>query len=209
MSDPTDPTDPTDRSENEAGWAAPDLPPRAPAPGVPPAPEPSPPSWPAPGVPPIPPAAPAPYSTPYAATPAPSTGGAGGRSRHAWIVVLGVALGAIVLIAVVGTMLFVTRSLPPYSAAHDFLRDVTHADASAAAARLCAADREDPESAFGIVTGHFVASGTITVDPLSVDRDGDRATVKYTIKSGTDHTYKLALRQEHGTWKACPGDKPR
>ncbi len=137
-------------------------------------------------------------------------GPTGAKPRRAWIVVLGLALGTIVLIGVAGTALFVTRTLPPLSAASGFLNDVADANAAAATGRLCAADREDPRAALQVVTDHFtLRSGTITENPLSVDRDGDRATVEYTIKSGTDRTYQLPLRREHGTWKACPGDELR
>ncbi len=50
------------------------------------------------------------------------------------------------------------------------------------------------------------------MNPLTVDRDGSRATVEYTVsadRSNQSRTYELPLREEHGDWLACPGDALR
>jgi hypothetical protein len=53
----------------------------------------------------------------------------------------------------------------------------------------------------------------VSVNPFGVDRDGDRATVDYTVSEerGSDSfdTYELTLRNEGGDWKPCPGDSVR
>ena len=53
----------------------------------------------------------------------------------------------------------------------------------------------------------------MSVNPFGVDRNGDRATVDYTLSpdsdSGTGDTYELTLRKEGGDWRPCPGDSQR
>jgi hypothetical protein len=131
------------------------------------------------------------------------------RRRRGWIVVLVLALGAIFLFAIAGTVLFVDRSLPPYQAAYDFLDDVTAGRGQASFDRLCASDRGDPESAVDALKRRIDFGDEITVNALSVDRDGDRATVEVIIDPGstTDtRDFELPMREEGGEWKACPGD---
>ena len=191
------------------GWAAPTpvAPPGsgAPVPGAP-----------APAAPPTPASAQAPSAAAWAVPPTPATamsGGAAPRKRRGWIVVLVLALVAIVTIGVAGTVLFVTRTLPPYQGAYDFLDDVNAGREQAAINGLCAADRDDPRGAFGALARRINSGDTVTVNFLSVDRDGDRATVEYVVDppgtSSVGRTYDLLVRQEGGDWKACPGQSLR
>ncbi len=119
------------------------------------------------------------------------------------------ALGTILLFVLAGTVLFVDRSLPPYQGAYDFLDDVTAGREQAAVARLCAADRSDPQSAFDALSRRIDFGDKITVNALSVDRDGDRATVEVRVDPGgssSARSFDLPMREEGGDWKACPGD---
>ena len=83
-----------------------------------------------------------------------------------------------------------TATLPPYHAADDFVHDLASANVrSAAASRLCARrpgqrQRGDPTPS----RATSAAATRSTVNPLSVDRDGDRATVEYTIDVDRDAT---------------------
>jgi hypothetical protein len=129
------------------------------------------------------------------------------RGGKAWLFVLIALLGVTVITFVLGTVLFVDRTLPPYDGAHDFLSDVTHLRDSAATARLCAADRENGEGAISKIRSTFGQRGRILVNPLQVDRAGDHALVKYSVDlAGTDRTpsYDLPMRKEGGDWLACP-----
>ena len=149
-----------------------------------------------------------PFATPSPARPSPAWTPSGPKPRSLrWVVVLVAALALTVGAAIAGTVLFVDRTLPPYNAAHEFVRDVIHGRTSAAAARLCAADREHSQDAIDTVRSSFgFDATTITVNVLAVDRDGDRATVDYDVDIPHDPTtYHLQMRQEGGAWKACPG----
>jgi hypothetical protein len=109
-------------------------------------------------------------------------------------------------------VLFVDRTLPPLEAATDFLDDLAKGRAVRAADQLCANDRDDAVSALRLITRHFPGGEDITTNPLTVDREGDRATVEYTINSrgsGSDRTYDLGMRLEDGDWRACPSDTLR
>ena len=152
----------------------------------------------------------APTAPPWSMPPTPPTGAR--RRRMAWIVVLVAVLGLIVISAVAGTVLFVDRTLPPLEAATDFLDDLAKGRAVRAADQLCANDRDDAVSALRLITRNFPGGEEITTNPLTVDREGDRATVEYTINargSGTDRTYDLGMRLEGGDWRACPSDTLR
>lgn len=192
-----------ERAEDQPGWAAPGSTPTEPspwdAPAVPPPGAPPPPvSWSAPtaptaGVPTVPP----PHTAP----------GAPARKRgKGWLVALLAALVAILAMAIAGTVLFVTRTLPPYNAAHDFLDDVNHHRDSSAARRLCALDSSQPDSAIRGIQGHFRNGKTYSVNLLGVDRSGSVATVEYTVteNGGSTRTFRLPVVEEQGTWKACP-----
>jgi hypothetical protein len=116
-------------------------------------------------------------------------------------------LTAILLAAGVGTALFVSDTLPPYNAANDFVNDLADGRLSTAAGRLCSADRSDAARALSSVTRHFPGNDRISVNPFSVDRDGDHATVEYTVSprgGGDNSTFELALIDEGGDWKPCP-----
>jgi len=131
---------------------------------------------------------------------------------RAWLVWLLTALSLILVMAVAGTVLFVTRTLPPYNGARDFLNDVSHNRTGAANSRLCAADSGSPEAALQAVRQALAGGKTFAVNPLGVDRSGNTATVDFTVsyRSGqSNQTFKLPLALEHGTWTACPNPVPR
>jgi hypothetical protein len=124
-------------------------------------------------------------------------------------VILLVSLGVIVALAIAGTVLFVTRTLPPYNGAKDFLNDVAQRQQTSAAGRLCALDAAHP-----IITLQDVDQSidradakTLSANPLGVDRSGSTATVNFTVtynggKAG--QTFALPMALEGGSWKACP-----
>jgi len=203
MTDETTGGPPGDGSE-EPGWAAPGEVSRSPDPGsggdaTAPA---SPPTAPLPPVADTPSAA---WSAPPA--PAPPAGPTSAPSRR-WLWVLLSVCGLILVIAIAGTVLFVTRTLPPYNGAHDFVSDVIHNRPNAAAAKLCDEDRGDAESALRAIRQKLgFQSGSVSVNPFTVEREGDRATVEYSIDythSDRNPTFDLHMRLEHGDWLACP-----
>ena len=115
---------------------------------------------------------------------------------------------AILAAAGTGTALFITNTLPAFSAADDFMEDLVDDRIDAAADQLCAAARERPDTAILSVTRHFLGGENLSVNPFTVDRDGDRATVEYAIRprgGGDDDIYVLPLRRERGDWRPCPG----
>jgi hypothetical protein len=168
---------------------------------VPGAPPPAPPSGPPPG---------------WTAPPAP--GAAAGapverRRGRTWLVLLIVIVGLVFTAGILGTVLFVDRSLPPYEAASDFIDDIDDRDFTAAFDRLCAADTESQvETLRSLFSGILQGSDKLTTNPLSVDRTDDRATVDFTVSYGDgddDRTYELHVREEDGEWRPCPGDELR
>jgi hypothetical protein len=121
---------------------------------------------------------------------------------------------AVILVSVVlGTVFFVEGTYPPFDAANEFVNDLADGELDAAAAQLCAADQSNSERALSIVTRNFPGNDHVSVNPFGVDRDGDRATVDYTLSpdsdSGSGDTYELTLRKEGDDWKPCPGDSAR
>ncbi|MCJ7438169.1 MAG: hypothetical protein MUP97_10450 [Acidimicrobiia bacterium] len=195
--------------EDAPGWAAPNLGARAPQGSGAPAP-----GAPAPAAPPAPAPPPAPTDS-WALAPAPGVGAPGTkapRKRRGWIAALVLALGTIAAFGIAGTALFATRTLPPYQGAYDFLDDVTAGREQDAIDRLCAADRDDPEAAFSELGRRIGFGTTLTVNFLSVDRDGDHATVEYQVDppgTAAAKSYDLPMREEGGDWKACPGASRR
>jgi hypothetical protein len=193
-----------DADADQIGWAAPDHAAREPAAGsTPPAPPPPPPTASTP----LPPTAPMTPPRGVASMPQASVP----RRGRGWVVVLVAALTVITLSAIVGTVLFVDRTEPPYDAAHDFLAVVLRfPTAAVASSQLCAGDSDDPEGAVAAIERTFAVNGraTVSVNALGVDRSDDVATVKYSVDPtiGATHTYKLSMREENGTWRACPGD---
>jgi hypothetical protein len=195
-----------ERSEDQPGWAAPDSVPREPdpitwgSPAVPPSGAPPPPAgWfeptaPAAGVPAVPP----PQGAP----------GAPRRTRSkGWLVALLVVLATILAMAIAGTVLFITRTLPPYNAANDFLTDVAHGNNGAAAGRLCAADAGASDTIQRVRDRLGSHSKTIAVNPFGVDRSGDTARVDFSVSysDGTSsRRFSIPVVNENGTWKACP-----
>jgi hypothetical protein len=151
-------------------------------------------------------------TTPAAAPPPPPGAPAvAPRRRRRWLPVFLVIIGVIVVIVIAGGALFVTRTLPPYQAANDFVDDLADNKFQAAASQLCDADSDDADTAITSVTRHFVGRDNVAVNPFGVDRDGDAATVDYTVSSDDtpdndddSKTFELRVVNEDGDWKPCP-----
>jgi hypothetical protein len=132
------------------------------------------------------------------------------RRGRGWLVALLLVLGFIVATGVAGTVLFVTRTLPPYRAAHDFVADVVHDQPGPAAHNLCSSDSATPEDAIQRVRRTVDEPGTfktLSANPLGVDRSGDSATVDVSVTyegSVSSRTYPMPVVREGGSWKACP-----
>ena len=173
----------TDRPPDEPGWAAPAPPPDT--------------GW-------IPDLTAPPDPTRGAG--APPVGVGPPRRPRRWLVVLLSVLAFTVACLVGGTVLFVTRTLPPYNGARDFLNDVNHGNTDAATGRLCAADSGDPQTALQNVAANFSDGRSFSVNPLDVNRTGSSATVGYsvTLHDGSTHSFHLTVVDENGSWKACP-----
>ena len=168
--------------ETQAGWAAPGQAPR----------EPAAPASPAPGEQSQPPPPPPPEQTAsaawQAAPAAPRPPGPARRGGRKWLVVLVALLSVTVIMVIVGSVLFANRTLPPYHGAHDFLSDVIHGRASEAGARLCAADRENPERALSKVSSTF---------------DGERSSSTHSTLTAR------AITRSSATRSICPGPADR
>lgn len=190
--------------ENEPGWAAPGQAPRDPAAPAPPAPGEQ--TQEAP-----PPSAPSAAWQAVPAVPGPAQGapppGVPRRGGKAWLFLLIALLGVTVITVILGTVLFVDRTLPPYNGAHDFLSALIHGRQSEARARLCTPDRESfTERALSSVSSKF-DGGKILVNPFDVDRTGNHALVSFSVDlPGTSRSpsYDLPMREEGGRWLACP-----
>lgn len=128
------------------------------------------------------------------------------RRRRRWLVTLLSVLGFTLACLIAGTVLFVTRTLPPYNGARDFLNDLNHGNTDAATGRLCSADSNDPSTAFGNVDANFNDGKSFSVNPFDVNRTGSSALVGYSVTrhDGSTHTYHLEVVDEGGSWKACP-----
>jgi len=127
--------------------------------------------------------------------------------RKRWIVVLVAAMVGILGIAIAGTVLFVTNTLPPLRATWDFTNDIQGGRYSSAFAQVC--DRlhsEDRRSEFenfaDLVNDN---TDSISVNILSVDRNGNHATVEFTAHKPNerDLKVKLGIVHEDGDWKPC------
>lgn len=117
-------------------------------------------------------------------------------------------LVAILAVLGFGTALFVANTLPPYSAAGDFIEDLVDGKFPSAGDRLCRSARGRTDAAIASVLQNFGGGRSVSVNPLTVDREGDRATVEYGIRprdGGEDRVYALPMRNEAGDWKPCPG----
>jgi hypothetical protein len=127
--------------------------------------------------------------------------------RKRWIVVLVAALVLTLGIAVAGTVLFATNTWPPLSTAFDFTDDLEDGDVGGAYSQLCdrvrtPGGRDDFEAfADEFLDGLL----SVTVNPLSVDRDGDRASVDFTAnyRNYRHVDLELALVHERGDWRVC------
>jgi hypothetical protein len=187
-----------ERGEDQPGWAAPAVPPREPSPwdtlAVPPpstgGTQPTVPAGAAPAVPP----------------PQDAAGAPRAKRGKGWLVVLLVALGGILAMAIAGTVLFATRTVPPYNGADDFLSAVKRGDDTAAQNDLCSADTGDSQHAIQIVRDTMSGASGVSANAFGVDRSDDTARVDFSVTSGstTSQSYVLPMVKEGGSWKACP-----
>ncbi len=152
------------------------------------------------------PAGPPPGWTP----PPPPTGAAGApvvrRRGKTWLVVL-ISVVAVVFVAgILGTVLFFDRSYPPYEAARDFVDRIERREFVAADAQLCSAERGGGTIERFRTAIDLADASDLSPNPLSVDRDGDRATVDFRVnyRNRDDRSYELRLVRENGDWKPCP-----
>jgi hypothetical protein len=127
--------------------------------------------------------------------------------RKRWIAVLVGVMVLILGIAIAGTVLFVTNTWPPLETAFDFTDDLEDGDVGAAYAQLCD-DLRTPGSRddFDAFADRFLDGLlTVSVDPFSVDRNGDRASVDFAASYRNDRhvDLELALVHERGDWRVC------
>lgn len=187
---------PDEPDPSRPGWAAPPTPPPAPeAPDAPGAPtQPAPPQW---GAQPPPPG----WGTP---PPPAQTGRV--RRRRRWPWVLGAVVGAIVILAISGTVLFVQKIKPPIDAANEFLAEVEAGNLDASIELLCTEDRENIDED-DLFLRALAALDDFEANPLDVDIDGDRATVGFDADGlGDNRVIELPLRKENGDWRPCLSD---
>jgi hypothetical protein len=134
--------------------------------------------------------------------------GAPRRKRgKGWLVTLLAALATMLAITIAGTVLFATRTLPPFNGARHFIDAVKRGDDNAATNRLCSADSGNVPAAIDRVRRTLTDRSTVTVNPLGVDRSGSTATVDYSVTylgSKSSQSYALPMVEENGSWKACP-----
>jgi len=150
------------------------------------------------------------WSEPASSVPSPqAAAGAPPRPRgRGWLVVLLAVLGLVVAMAGAGTVLFVTRTLPPYNAARHFLDDVSSNRVNGS--HLCAARADNPGQALQDVRQRLESFGNIrdvSANALGVDRTDDTARVKFDVTytgGRSSRTFSILVVDEHGTWKACP-----
>ena len=120
---------------------------------------------------------------------------------------LGAALVGIVAIAIAGTALFVTNTLPPLKATWDFTNDIDDGHYGSAFAQVCdrlrsEGGRTEFENFADLVNDN---TRSLEVNILSVHRNGDHATVEFTAHkpNARDLKVKVALVHEGGDWKPC------
>jgi hypothetical protein len=129
--------------------------------------------------------------------------------RKRWIVVLVGALVGILVIAIVGTALFVTNTLPPLEATWDFTNDIQDGHYNSAFAQQCDSVRSEGARTSFERFANLLNDNTdsLSVNILSVHRNGARATVEFTAHKPNerDIKVKLDLVHERGDWKPCGG----
>ena len=127
--------------------------------------------------------------------------------RKRWLVVLIGVMALIVGIAIAGTVLFATNTLPPLRTAYHFTNDLADGDNPGAYANLCArlrgpggrSDFDDFATAIRRDLDRF------EVNPFGVGRNGNRATVDFTAHhdNGRHTNLELVLVHEAGDWRVC------
>jgi flagellar basal body-associated protein FliL len=132
------------------------------------------------------------------------------KPRKRWIVVLVLALVVILVIATAGTTLFFTRTFPPLSATYDFTGDIRDGNVDSAYAQVCRRLQSDSaQQNFETFARRIQRADSLSVNLLSVDRNGDTASVDFdtTYRDGTDPvTTTLRLVHEDGDWRPCGAD---
>lgn len=127
------------------------------------------------------------------------------RPRLRWLVVLVVVLALILATGIAGTALFFTRTFPPIAATDDFTDDIAAGDFDAAFDQVCDRLRTaDERRSFDEFARRLSRADELSVDLLSVDRDGDAATVDVDATYDDDTvTTTLRLVREDGDWRPC------
>jgi len=132
------------------------------------------------------------------------------KPRKRWIVVLVLALVLILAIGTAGTTLFFTRTFPPLSATYDFTDDIRDGDVDDAYAQVCTRlQSASAQQNFETFARRLQRADSLSVNLLSVDRNGDRASVDFdtTYGDSTDSvTTTLRLVHEDGDWRPCGAD---
>jgi hypothetical protein len=126
--------------------------------------------------------------------------------RRRWVAVLVGVLIVIAVIAGVGTYFFVDRTLPPLRAVYDFANDLEDGHYAAAYRRLCRVDqlRNDTTAFRSSVLALLGPHPDLTVNPFSVDRTDNRATVDIGVSSrGRDQTITVSVAERGGDWHPC------
>jgi hypothetical protein len=159
-----------------------------------------------PGPPTPPPASQPPPSAPVSEA-APWTPTAPGPTRKRWIFVLVGDHELIFGFGAAGTTLFFTNTWPPFEAASDFTSDLEDGDISGAYAQMCDLFHERIGRERFDQFAHSLLDGTtdIDVNPFGVDRDGNRAVVKFTVHrlGGRSADYKMLVLHVNGDWRPC------
>jgi hypothetical protein len=187
---------PDEPDPSQPGWAAPTPPPSPEAPDAPAAPtEPAPPRWSA-----------QPPPAGWGAPPPPGQPDRP-RRRRRWPWVLGAVLGAIVILAISGAVLFVQKVKPPIDAANEFLDEIEAGNLDASIELLCTEDRENNIDEDDLFLGALATLDDFEANPFDVDIDGDRATVAFDADGlDDDEVIELPLRKESGDWRPCLSD---
>jgi len=121
--------------------------------------------------------------------------------------VLIAVLVGIGVIAVAGSVLFATNTLPPLRATWDFTNDIQDGHYDSAFAQVCdrlgAEDRRSEFEDFADLVNDNTRS--VGVNIFSVNRNGNDATVRFTAHKPNerDLAVKLTLVHEDGDWRVC------
>jgi len=144
---------------------------------------------------------------PPPALPAPTDTAKPRKPRKRWIVVLVLALVGILMIGAAGTTLFFTRTFPPLSATYDFTDDIRDGNIDSAYAQVCSRlQSTTSQRNFETFARRIQRADSLSVNLLSVDRNGNRASVDFDTTYGDSTgsvTTTLRLVYEDGDWRPC------